>query len=261
MPALNVGVRLESLGLPVRAAIEQAARLGAQGVRFDAVGELSPDQLSRTGRRHFGRLVASHGMRIVAVGAPSRCGFDVRDRLEARVSQTIKVLGLAGDLSAPIVVKQVGKAPTPTDEGRDDLFHESIDRVGREGDRVGVRFALDTGPDGPETLARFLDQSDLSGLAVHYNPANLLVAGHDIYDGVRILANHLAAVAVKDVTRTGETVSGYRETALGEGEIDWEVLLGALEEIAFRGFCIVSRDVVTRPLEDVAKALDYLSGR
>ena len=53
----TIGVRLESLGLPLPPALDEAARLGVGGVQIDAVGDLSPDRLSQTGRRELRHLL------------------------------------------------------------------------------------------------------------------------------------------------------------------------------------------------------------
>jgi hypothetical protein len=48
MNRIKIGVRLESLDLPFRKALAEAAGLGVAGVQFDPVGELSPTRLSQT---------------------------------------------------------------------------------------------------------------------------------------------------------------------------------------------------------------------
>ena len=52
MSKLKIGVRLESLGVPLRRALQEAERLGVNGVQIDAVGELAPQSLSQSGRGH-----------------------------------------------------------------------------------------------------------------------------------------------------------------------------------------------------------------
>jgi hypothetical protein len=57
MNRLKIGIRLESLGLPLRRALGEAQRLGVRGVQADAAGELSPHSLSQTGRSAFRHLL------------------------------------------------------------------------------------------------------------------------------------------------------------------------------------------------------------
>jgi hypothetical protein len=62
MNPLKIGVRLESLGLPLRRALTEASRLGVAGVQVDAVGDLAPNNLSQTGRREFLHLLRGHNL-------------------------------------------------------------------------------------------------------------------------------------------------------------------------------------------------------
>lgn len=257
MPVLPLGVRLESLGLPIREAIVAAARLGAKAVQFDAVGELSPDQLSQTGRRQLRHLVTSHTMRIAAVGFPTRRGYDHLDRLEARVQQTKKVLNFASEMGASIVVNRMGTIPESR-EPKTLHFFESLEEIGREGERVGTRFAIKTGENSPERLAQFLKEMDLYGLSVDYDPANLLARGFDIYEGVYQLHPWIAGVHIKDISRTGTTITGAEEVTVGTGEIDWELLLGRLHEIEYTGYLIVDRETAGNNVSEITAAFEHL---
>ena len=68
MSRLKIGVRLESLGLPFRKAVEEAEKQGAAGVQFDAAGPLAPEALSQTGRREIRHLLRSHNLEASALG-------------------------------------------------------------------------------------------------------------------------------------------------------------------------------------------------
>ena len=46
MNRIKIGIHLESLGLPLRRALAEAARLGVPGVQIDAADDLGPDRLS-----------------------------------------------------------------------------------------------------------------------------------------------------------------------------------------------------------------------
>src|SRR4051794_28152951 len=104
MKPLRIAIVAESTGLPVRAAITQAARMGAEGVQIDAVGDLSPDRLTATGRREFGNLLRSFGQELAALNVPLRRGLDVADNLQPRLDHLRKVMQLAFDLGAGRVV-------------------------------------------------------------------------------------------------------------------------------------------------------------
>jgi sugar phosphate isomerase/epimerase len=80
MTRLKVGIRLASLGVPLRRALLEAQRLGVRGVQADAAGELSPHTLSQTGRAAIRHLLRSHGLELTALGCPLRRGLDSPER-------------------------------------------------------------------------------------------------------------------------------------------------------------------------------------
>jgi sugar phosphate isomerase/epimerase len=258
LPALSLAIRLECLGVPLRDALPLAAKLGFQGVQFDATGELAPDELSATGRRHLSHLLTGHRLQPVAVGFVSRRGFDSLERLDARISAALKTLKLASDLRAPIVATSAGPIPPDGKDPAKKHFFDAMDRLGNEALRLGVRLALETGHESPESLATFLAAQERLNLAAHFDPANLLVRGYDPAAGARTLAGRIAGVHVKDVIRTGTTISGFREAPIGEGEISFDDLFTALAEADYRGPWTVESESA-RPAEEFARAFHFLS--
>src|SRR5438445_7747519 len=98
MSRLEIGVRLESLGLPLRRALAEAARLGVPGVQVDAAGDLSPRSLSLTGRREFRHLLRGHNLELSALGCPLRRGLDAAEDQQPRLEHVREVLALSFDL-------------------------------------------------------------------------------------------------------------------------------------------------------------------
>src|SRR3954447_22303998 len=111
MKSLKIGIRLESLGLPLRAALTQASRLSVGGVQVDAVGDLAPTQLSDTGRREFRHLLRSHNLELTALGCPLRYPLDHTENREARVEHVRRAMSLSFDLGPRIVVVEAGPMP------------------------------------------------------------------------------------------------------------------------------------------------------
>src|SRR5438094_9620148 len=109
MNRLKLGVRLESLGLPLRKALQYAQSLGVVGVQVDAAGDLSPSRLSATGRREFRHLLRSYNVELTALGCPLRRGLDVAEDQQPRLEHVRKVMQLSFDLGARRVVIEAGR--------------------------------------------------------------------------------------------------------------------------------------------------------
>lgn len=258
MGRFPIAVRLEALGQPIRQAIESAARLGAAGIQFDAVGDLAPESLSETGRRQLAHLVRSHGMRIVGLGCPTRRGFDEPDRLDGRIERARRTLTLAFELRAPVVINFAGPIPEDPASKQAHTYRDALRVVGRHAEKVGARLAMQTAGDAAEGLATFLSELASPGLAVTYCPANFVPRGQDAIAAAVSLQDWIAAVQCKDLVRTASTLSGVREVPLGEGEIPYGRILAALEEIDYRGDLIIDRESATRPIDEVAAAIEKL---
>ncbi len=255
MNRLKIGLRLESLHLPLRRALTETARLGVKGVQFDAVGDLSPNQLSQTGRRELCTLLRLHDVELTAVGCPLRRGLDTTEDQQPRLEHVRKVMALAFDLGARVVILQAGRIPD--DDPRMAVLTESLTNLAQHGDRIGVVSALETGLESGEVLAALLKRFDTGSLGANVDPANLLMHGFDPYQGVRALAGRIAHAHAKDARAVTASRSA-QEVPLGHGDIDWMLFLSVLEEVEYHGWLTVERESGDNRLADVAAGVAFL---
>jgi L-ribulose-5-phosphate 3-epimerase len=257
MNRLNLGIRLESLGLPLRRALSEASRMGVSGVQIDAAGDLSPNNLSQTGRREFRNLLRTHNLELTAVGCPLRRGLDATEEQEGRLAHVQKVLTLAYDLGPRIVVVQAGQVPEDAESARARVMTESLTILGAYGDRVGVTLALETGLESGQVLADFLKRFDSGSLGVNLDPANLLLHDFDPYESTRALRGRIVHVHAKDGRRANASRAA-QEVPLGHGDIDWMQFLAVLEEVEYGGYLVVERESGDNRVADVAVGVGFL---
>jgi sugar phosphate isomerase/epimerase len=257
MSKLAIGVRLESLGLPLRRALQEAQRMGVTGVKVDAAGDLAPQNLSQTGRREFRNLLRTHGLELTALGCPLRHGLDAGENQEARIEHVKRVLSLSFDLGPRVAVVQAGRVPEKPDDPRGRLLSEALQALGAHGDRTGTTLALETGLESGQELRAFLDRFDTGGLGVDLDPANLLMGGFDPYEGARALRGKVVRCDAKDARRSGPSRAA-REVPLGHGDIDWLLFVSVLEEIEYRGWLTVEREEGDDRLADVEAGVKFL---
>jgi L-ribulose-5-phosphate 3-epimerase len=227
--------------LPLRRALTEARKRKIAGLELEVAGDLAPAQLSETGRRELKHLFRSHDVELAALYTPLRRGLDVADNREARVDYLKQALTLSYELGPRLVVAQVGKIPTDENDPRLPVFRGALEEIGRHGDRVGGRLALEAGLEPAEALRDFLAGFDSGGLAVCYNPGALLAAGFNPYDSVRTLRDRIIHAHARDA-RLVSVMGRAQEVPVGHGDIDWLQLAGAFEEIDYRGWLIVDGD-------------------
>jgi L-ribulose-5-phosphate 3-epimerase len=253
----NIGIRLESLGLPLRRALQEAARLGVTGVQVDAVGDLAPQRLTETGRREFLRLLRAHSLELTALHCPLRRGLDTPQDLEPRIEHIQKVLALSYELGPRRVLVEAGRIPDIVADPRLPMMTEALLALGHYGDRVGAVLALMTGLEPGQVLAEFLNKLDTGGLGVHLDPASLLLNGFDLYESMRALHGKIVHAAARDARQSG-TSRAVQEVPLGHGDIDWLYLLGVCEEIAYHGWLVVTRESGDRRAADIGEGVGFL---
>lgn len=254
---MKLGIRLESLGIALRPALREASRLAVAGVQVDAAGDLHPDRLSQTGRREFRNLLRSHNLELSALGCPLRRSIDVAEDQQPRLEYVRKALALSFDLGARVVILEMPGIPGEEDPVRAKLLREALRDLGRYGDRTGTTIALETGVDAPEKLAGYLDTFDSGALGVNYDPANLLVNGHDPIAGLTPLYRRIAHVHARDARRSSASRTAH-ETALGAGDIDWMTFVAVLETFEYRGWVVIERESGADRRGDIAAGVAFL---
>jgi L-ribulose-5-phosphate 3-epimerase len=253
----KIGVRLESLGLPLRKALQAAGSMGVAGVQVDASGDLDPRNLSQTGRREFRQLLKTYNLELTAIGSPLRRGLDVPDGQEERIDRLRLAMVLAFDLGPRIVIVEAGRVLEDEADPRFVLMSEALLTLGQHGDRVGTVLALETGLEQGAVLRKFLDRFDTGGLGVNFDPANLMMHGFDLYEAARVLREKIVHTHAKDARESGASQQA-QEVPLGHGDIDWLAYLGLLEAFGYHGYLTIERDSGADPVADITAGVQFL---
>src|SRR5262245_5856071 len=252
MARMQIGLNLSALSLPLRPALTKARKLDLAGVELTTGGELTPANLSQTGRRELRYLVRSHELQLCALLCPLRSGLDIAERQQPRIELIREVMTLSYDLGPRLVVVDAGKIPEKEDDPRTSLMSDALLALGHYGDRVGVTLALMTGSDSGEVLAHYLDRLDTGSLSACLSPGNFLVGGHDLYSACRALGKRIRYLHATDARCSSSR--GPATVALGHGDIDWLQMLGTLEEIGYHGWLTVPAEAGT----EAAAAVQFL---
>ena len=272
-----IGVIIDSFRTDTRSAIEAAAKLGAQGIQmYSTKGENSPENLSPTKRRELLAFVKSNGLKFSALCGDLGEGFFRPERNGELVEKSKRILDLAKELETDIVTTHIGVVPADPNHERYKIMQEACFELSRYADSIGSHFAIETGPETSVVLKQFLDGLGSRGVAVNLDPANLvMVAGDDPVEAVYNLKDYIVHTHAKDgvmLIRTNpeyvykvlpkpaelQGVKCYREMPLGEGDVDFVAYLKALEEVGYRGFLTIEREVGEDPARDINTAKEHL---
>jgi sugar phosphate isomerase/epimerase len=259
----GVGVVLDSFGQPPREALRLAAELAFREVEMPVVsGEVEPNHLSHSGRRHLARYVTGLGLHLAALGGDIG-GSRLADSaaLEERLDRVRRIMELAAQLRVPVVTSHLGTFDRQSlEKGH---LPEAIRWLADMADRIGTRLAFETGGADPELTANLLNEVDCPLLGVCYDPAALLIDGFDPLAGLPALADRILIARARDAL-AGSGQHPGRESALGYGQIDLQKYLVDLEAAGYHGLPFLRRLGAKNPLDELREAkkrLHVLLGR
>lgn len=273
-----IGVILESFRLPRSEAIKKAAAVGAQGIQMYATkGENAPENLNTAARRALLDEVKSEGLVFSALCGDLGHGFGNPETNPASIEKSKRILDLAKELETNIVTTHIGVVPSNSNHDRYKIMQEACFELANYADSIDAHFAIETGPEPSAVLKGFLDSLNSTGVAVNLDPANLrMVCNEDGVQAVHNLKKYIVHTHAKDgnqlVAANPEYIYGvlhpvpeelngvkfYEEVPLGTGSVDFPPYLKALEEIGYRGFLTIEREVGNQPEVDIITACTFL---
>lgn len=281
-----IGVMLDSFKLSTKNAIEKAALLGAKGLQMYATsGEYSPESLTPVKRKELLDMVKSNGLIFSALCGDLGHGFGSKDKNPELIEKSKRIMELAKDLETNIITTHIGVIPADKNHERYKIMQEACYTLSRFADSLDGHFAIETGPEIAVTLKEFLDALNSKGVAVNLDPANfVMVTGDDPVKAVYTLRDYIVHTHAKDGRRlkikdpeiiykikadTSEEASydflsqdsnqPFIELPLGDGDVNFKDYLNALDEIGYRGFLTIEREVGENPEEDIKNAVIYLN--
>ena len=117
--------------------------------------------------------------------------------------------------------------------------------------------ALEVGFDPTDKVRDYLNGFDVGSLAVNYDPANLLVHGHDPIKSLFPLIGKIIHTHARDV-RMATVSRSAQEVPVGAGDIDWMSYIGTLAAIEYTGWVVVERQTGEDRLKDLAAGVAFL---
>ncbi len=276
----KIGVMVDSFRVDVKKGIKKAQDVGASGIQAYAVeGEMAPDNLTQADRKELLKYIKSLNLTVAAVcGDLGGHGFAIREDNKEKASMSKKILDLANDLECSVVTTHIGVVPEDITSEKARIIAEACYELGEYAQSKDSYFAIETGPEKADTLKEFLDNLGTRGIAVNYDPANLvMVTGDDPVKGVYTLKDYIVHTHAKDGIMVKQedpaVLYGYFaeggiedlrlsdyfiETPLGEGKVNFQEYLKALNDISYEGFHTIEREVGENPEVDIKRAVKFL---
>lgn len=271
-----IGAMVDSFRQETRAAIKTAAEIGVQGLQMYATtGENSPEDLVGQKRKDLLQYVKDNGLQFSAICGDLGKAFIYPERNVMLIEKSKRIMDLAKELETDVVTTHIGVIPTDKNCERYKVMQAAAYELAQYADSVNAHFAIETGPELAVTLRSFLDDLGSTGVAVNMDPANFaMVTKDDPVQAVYTLQKYIVHTHAKDGVNlkpcnpediysemdhgAWDSEPAFKELPLGQGAVDFPAYLKALEEIGFKGFLTIEREVGGNPAADIKLAADYL---
>lgn len=249
------GIDIQDLGLPAKKALQVAADLKFGHVELSTLlGELNPENLSASGRRHLRRYVENLGLGLSAVvGDIPGLRWTDPAAVDERVHRTRQILDLARDLDVGIVTASLGAVSHPESDELSPVALEAMAAIGEYADSSNRVVALRSANGDTAQMEALLAALGCPSLRVSLDPAAYVMHGRNPVDGVHKFHDRIALVHARDATVGSPSESGH-ETRLTDGDVDLAGVFAELAATDYAGPLIIRRTDSRTPVEDVAYA-------
>ncbi len=275
-----IGAMLNSFRLPFREGVEKAASLGVKGLQmYMTGGDMDPETLSPATIKERLDIIKSNGLVVSAICGDLGHGFGDPETNPKKIERSKLILEKTLLFESNVVTTHIGVVPPDKSHPRYAIMQEACATLSEYADSLGGHFAIETGPETAAVLKDFLDSLGSRGVAVNLDPANLvMVTGDDPAKAVYTLKDYIVHTHAKDgvklLDRDPEIIYGIRsqsdlehqglafqEMPLGKGGVDFDAYLKALEDVGFKGFLTIEREVGDDPAADIGLAVNFLKDK
>ena len=195
------------------------------------------------------------------VDGPSTIGLMPPATRAQRTEELKRGVDIARWLGIKDMASHVGfLSPNPKDTDYIGVV-SSIKEIAEYGLSEGINFNFETGQETPMVLRRCIEEVGLPNLGINLDPANLLMYGNgNPVDAIDVFGKYVRHIHAKD----GEyPINGTElgvEKAIGEGRVNFPLLVGKLKEIGYDGTLTIEREISGEQQNiDIKNAIEFLS--
>ena len=191
---------------------------------------------------------------------PQTIGLVPRETRAARIANYKKISDFAKKVGIPAVQGHCGFIP---ENPNDPLYGEvvaAIREVAAYCKNNGQNFRCETGQETPITLVRAIRDVALDNVGVNFDAANLILYGKaNPVDAADVLGPYIQGVHAKDGLYPTDPRNLGKEVPIGEGKVNFPVLVGKLKQIGYTNPLTIEREIRgEKQTADILAAKAYL---
>lgn len=175
---------------------------------------------------------------------PLTIGLVPRATRQARIARMKQVSDFARKAGIASVQGHCGFIP---ENPNDPLYAETVEAVRAVAEycrKNGQSLRCETGQETPITLVRAIRDTRLDNVGVNFDAANLILYGKaNPVDAVDTLAPYIQGVHAKDGLYPTDPEKLGEEVPIGEGKVNFPVLIEKLKKIGYRNPLTIEREI------------------
>ncbi len=153
----------------------------------------------------------------------------------------------------------IGKIPDDENSEYYDKMIRVCNKIGDLEFRFGGFFAIETGSEKAIVLKRFLENINSKGLAINFDPANLIShINENLIESLLLLKDYIVQTHIKDCIKVkSDSSSKYIEVEAGNGEVDFDIFFKVLDKIGFQGYNMIERNDYFDELDGMSQSINF----
>lgn len=177
-----------------------------------------------------------------------------------RVDALCSAAQVAGEIGVQSITTHVGFIPEYPGDSNYKGTVIALQTVARACANAGVEFWFETGQETPVTLLRTIQDIGTDNLGINLDPANLLMYGKaNPIDALDVFGQYVTGTHCKDGEYPTDGSNLGVEKPLGEGRVNFEVLVPKLKDLGYTGALTIEREISgPQQAEDIRRAMEVL---
>ena len=167
---------------------------------------------------------------------------------------------LAATIGIQSIATHLGFIPEcPSDENYVGTV-QAIKSIAQVCAEEGIEFCFETGQETPVTLLRLIEDVGTGNVGINLDPANLLMYGKaNPIDALDVFGQYVRGVHAKDGEYPTDGTHLGVEKPIGEGRVNFPVLVPKLKSLGYRGALTIEREITgPQQIEDIKRAIEIL---
>jgi sugar phosphate isomerase/epimerase len=191
---------------------------------------------------------------------PVTIGLAPREYREGRIARIKQVSDFAKKAGIPGVQTHCGFIPENPNEP---LYTETVNAIRTVAQYCkdnGQTFRCETGQETPITLIRAIQDVGLDNVGINFDVGNLILYGKaNPVDAVELFGRHIMGIHAKDGVYPTNPKQLGREVPIGEGKVNFPVLIGLLKKVGYTNPLTIEREIEgEKQTQDILASKAYL---